>query len=86
MILSGPGVRSGYTSAYPARLVDVAPTMETLLGITPAQQDGIPLADAMTSPPAIATAAQAQTAAQRQVDVTALKQEATLSLAAEAHS
>ncbi len=48
LIIAGPGVRSGVTSNYPARLVDVAPTVESLLGGKPNRVDGVVLQDALT--------------------------------------
>jgi arylsulfatase A-like enzyme len=48
LIISGPGVRHG-TSSYPARLVDIAPTVEHLLGAPVPNVDGIVLNDALTS-------------------------------------
>ena len=50
LVLSGPGVRAGVHSQAPARLVDVAPTVMRLLGLTLASQDGLILADALQSP------------------------------------
>jgi arylsulfatase A-like enzyme len=47
LIMSGPGVRRGHISHYPARLVDVAPTAMRLLGAYYPPTDGIVLADAM---------------------------------------
>jgi arylsulfatase A-like enzyme len=78
LILSGPDIRGGFSSPYPARLVDVAPTVETLLGITPTGQDGVPLADAMTRPPASAFVAQAHVNTRLAQDVRALEKEAAL--------
>lgn len=83
LFLSGPGIRQDYTSQYPARLVDIAPTVETLLGATPAGQDGVALANAMTDPPPDAAAAQAKLAPRRSQWVDALEQEATRTLAAD---
>jgi arylsulfatase A-like enzyme len=37
-------------SSFPARLVDVAPTVLTLLGIQPDRMDGVVLADALSRP------------------------------------
>ncbi|GAC1465998.1 MAG: hypothetical protein PVSMB7_10940 [Chloroflexota bacterium] len=74
LILAGPGIRPAYKSAYPARLIDIAPTLETVLGAKPENQDGVPLADAMTHPPAWAVRAQAQAAARLGGDVLALEQ------------
>lgn len=50
LILSGPGVRAGVTSHFPARLMDVAPTALRLLGIPIPQMDGIVLADTLAQP------------------------------------
>jgi hypothetical protein len=50
LILAGPGVRAGLRSSYPARLVDVAPTVEHLLGAPTGRVDGLVLQDALTHP------------------------------------
>lgn len=50
MIISGPGVKKGFTSSFPARLVDIAPTVLALSGVEPKDMDGIILADCMLSP------------------------------------
>ncbi len=50
LIISGPGVRRGATSSYPARLVDIAPTVEHLLGASSAGTDGVVLEDALSHP------------------------------------
>jgi hypothetical protein len=50
LIVAGPGVRAGVTSEYPARLVDIAPTVAYLLGASMASSDGVVLADAMNHP------------------------------------
>lgn len=47
LMLEGPGVRRGVTSSYPARLVDIAPTVEHLLGARSGRVDGHVLADAL---------------------------------------
>jgi arylsulfatase A-like enzyme len=78
MIISGPGVKPGYVSSYPARLVDIAPTLETLMGIRPRGQQGVPLADAMIKPPAWAQSAQSAVASRVTNDVHALENEAVL--------
>lgn len=52
LLLAGPGVKKGAVSKSPARLVDVAPTALTLLGIVPERMDGIVLSDALQSPTA----------------------------------
>jgi arylsulfatase A-like enzyme len=50
IILSGPGIRPGIVSSAPAPLIDIAPTILTLLGVTPAGMQGVPLADALSAP------------------------------------
>lgn len=50
LILSGPGIRGGYTSQFPARSIDMAPTIEALLGLPPIHRTGVALADAFTAP------------------------------------
>lgn len=46
-ILAGHGIYAGRTSIYPARLVDIAPTLETALGLQVAAHDGVVLRDAL---------------------------------------
>jgi len=50
LIISGPGAKKGFVSESPARLVDIAPTALTLMGIRPERMDGIVLSDALESP------------------------------------
>ena len=50
LLIAGPGARQGFVSESPARLVDIAPTVLTLLGIRPERMDGIVLSDALESP------------------------------------
>ena len=47
LILAGHGVYAGRTSTYPARLVDIAPTLELELGLPVAAHDGTVLHDAL---------------------------------------
>ncbi len=47
LIISGPGVKKGVKLNTPARLADIAPTVVSLLGITPEKMDGVVLADCM---------------------------------------
>jgi arylsulfatase A-like enzyme len=49
LIFSGPGVPSGRVSRYPARLVDVAPTVLALLGLPATGMDGATLHDALVA-------------------------------------
>jgi hypothetical protein len=58
LVVSGAGVGTGQISHFPARLVDLAPTVESLLGITPVSGDGVVLADALATPAAGAGDAQ----------------------------
>lgn len=78
MIVAGPGIKKGYVSTYPARLVDIAPTVETLLGAAPQHQDGMPLADALVNPPAGALTFQKKVSVRLSSDVDALISEAAL--------
>jgi hypothetical protein len=52
IIVSGPGIRSGVVSSAPAPLIDIAPTILTLLGVTAAGMQGVPLANALSAPTA----------------------------------
>lgn len=58
LVFSGPGVRGGQVSSYPARLVDVAPTVLRLLGLSMGGMHGTVLADALLSPTAAEVAHQ----------------------------
>jgi arylsulfatase A-like enzyme len=78
LIMAGPGVKAGYSSLFPARLVDLAPTLETLMGGKPARQDGVVLADAMTHPPVWAVTAQNRSSLRLSGDVAALEHEAAV--------
>jgi hypothetical protein len=50
LIMSGPGIRKGGMSTAPARLVDIAPTVLTAMGLKPDKMDGVVLADALAAP------------------------------------
>lgn len=58
LIFSGPGVRRGALSNFPARLIDIAPTALRLLGLPGPGMDGVVLADAVSSAPASDVAVQ----------------------------
>jgi len=47
LIMSGSGIRSGIRSTFPARSIDVAPTIERLLGLPAIHRDGVILGDAL---------------------------------------
>lgn len=50
LVIAGPGVVRNRVLDFPARLMDIAPTLLTLLGIPPTNMDGIVLADALLRP------------------------------------
>lgn len=50
LVLAGPGVKAGKVLDFPARLMDIAPTVLTLMGIEPARVDGVELSDALLRP------------------------------------
>jgi hypothetical protein len=77
LVISGPGVRHGI-SAFPAQLVDIAPTIERLLNLPiPSAVDGVVLADSLKAPSDADEAAQREADAPRSQDVTALARHST---------
>jgi arylsulfatase A-like enzyme len=50
LVMSGPGVRRNAVLRDPVRIIDIAPTVLTLLGASPAGMQGIPVASAMRRP------------------------------------
>jgi len=50
LIMSGPDIRQGVHSQFPARAIDIAPTLERLLGLPAIHRDGVILADAFSDP------------------------------------
>jgi hypothetical protein len=50
LLFAGPRAKKGFVSESPARLVDIAPTALTLMGVRPERMDGIVLSDALESP------------------------------------
>ena len=75
LIFSGPGVQPG-TSDHPARLTDIAPTIERFMGITPEARDGLVLADAFQQPNSADATAQDTSDQTLNVYVNALTQRA----------
>jgi arylsulfatase A-like enzyme len=71
LILSGPGVKIGASNA-PARLVDIAPTIERFMGMTPEARDGHVLADAFQRPYSADVAVQQHSDGEMNVYVDAL--------------
>jgi arylsulfatase A-like enzyme len=50
LIISGPGVRQGVYSPYPATIYDIAPTVLDMLGASSVGMDGVVLADGLIQP------------------------------------
>jgi arylsulfatase A-like enzyme len=73
LILAGHGISPGVVSNYPARLVDVAPTVAAVMGLARPPTDGLVLADGLLQPPDHAKDAQAAEQPQQQKLVGALK-------------
>lgn len=73
LILAGPGIRSGVHLQFPARSVDVTPTIEYLLGLPAVHRDGVLLADALLHPTRSELNAQLDLAPSLSADVGALR-------------
>jgi hypothetical protein len=82
LVISGPGIRQGHVSSYPARLIDVAPTVLQAMGASHKGMQGIPLADALTNPPGAAVSWQSTANKKISPLVAALQQESKKELAA----
>lgn len=73
LVIAGPGVRPGQ-SYFPAQLVDLAPTIERLMGLqVPAGVDGVVLADAMKGATVAQTQAQSAVQGRRLADIRAIR-------------
>lgn len=73
LVISGAGIRRGVTSSFPGRAIDLAPTVERLLGLPPIHRDGVILADALTDPASYELKPQRAEAAGLAADVQALQ-------------
>jgi arylsulfatase A-like enzyme len=73
LIMAGPGIRSGVHSQFAAREIDLAPTMERLLGLPDIQRDGVVLADALAQPTGAEVQAQSTRATSVNADAQALR-------------
>jgi hypothetical protein len=62
LIIAGNGVSQGLLSRYPARLVDIAPTIAAAMGLRAPKVDGVVLADALQQPSATDVRRQRETA------------------------
>ncbi|HLJ67596.1 MAG TPA: alkaline phosphatase family protein [Chloroflexota bacterium] len=82
LLLSGPGIRAGHVSSFPARLVDIAPTVLQAMGLPNPGMQGLALADALVRAPARAVQAQRSASRRLMPVVTSLQQESQRELAA----
>lgn len=73
LVIAGRGTYRHVVSSYPARIVDIAPTLEAMMGLQPTGTDGLVLADATFRPPKGAVDTQAAQAARFLGDVRALR-------------
>ncbi len=73
LIVSGHGVQSGVRSGYPARMVDLAPTIAALMGAGAVTSDGVVLSDALQQPPSGSASAQREASARLGFYVSALE-------------
>jgi arylsulfatase A-like enzyme len=73
LVIAGHGVNPGVTSDFPARLVDVAPTVAALMGMGTPNGDGVILADAMQESPDGAARAQESAGTNLRLYVSALQ-------------
>jgi arylsulfatase A-like enzyme len=73
LVLSGPGVRHS-ASTFPAQMADIAPTVETLMGLpVPRGVDGVVLTDALDRSPTALRREQTAVQAERTRDVVVLR-------------
>lgn len=82
LVISGAGVKPGVVSHRPAPLMDIAPTLLTLMGVRPAGMEGVPLADGMRSPTTAMKSGQAAQARALQPVINALWHESNAEVAA----
>jgi arylsulfatase A-like enzyme len=80
LILSGPGVRAKHVSSYPAQLMDIAPTILSLLQVDHSAMRGSVLADALQNPSESDRTRQAGERPQLEAVVGALRKESTRDL------
>jgi hypothetical protein len=81
LVMRGPGVPAGVSSVFPARLMDIAPTVLRLLGIAAPDMDGIVLADAVSDPSADEVSTQASVQNDLFSHVTALQAQSVRNIA-----
>lgn len=74
LVIAGAGIRHGAVSSYPARLVDIAPTLEYLLGSRRQRTDGVVLGSALASQNGAVNTADKRRAAELLPEVRLLEQ------------
>lgn len=85
LVMSGPGIKSGIHSQFAARIVDIAPTMERLLGLPGMHRDGVTLADALLQPTRAETRAQSDIAPLVDGDAHVIQQQSAYDSSGAAH-
>lgn len=78
LIISGPDIRQSVRSQFPARAIDIAPTIEYLLGLPPLHRSGVILADALAHPTQDLTAAQLERFPQLAAEVRSLQEQSAV--------
>jgi hypothetical protein len=73
LIISGTGIHQGIHSDFPARSIDIAPTVERLLGLPAIQSDGVILGDAFINASKYELAPENAIAPQLETEVKALQ-------------
>jgi arylsulfatase A-like enzyme len=81
LVFSGPGIRHGYVSSHPARLIDIAPTVLALLDASTGGMSGTVLADTLASSSAGAPSIQKAQGAVLQSIVAALQTQSRVDFA-----
>ncbi len=82
LVIAGPGFRRNYVSKYPARLIDIAPTVLSMMDVPHNRMQGLALADAMKTPAATEVSAQRTMGLVLTPLVSALERESRLETAA----
>ncbi|MDQ2741159.1 MAG: alkaline phosphatase family protein, partial [Chloroflexota bacterium] len=85
LVIAGPGIQQGVHSEFAARSIDIAPTMENLLGLPAIHRDGVLLADALQDPTRAQLDAQNAVAPRLSEDVSALQAQSQLDLTIKGH-
>ncbi len=78
LLIAGPGVRARHVSSFPARLIDISPTILALAGGSHASMRGVVLADSLQSPPPADVSTEATLRPQLDAVIGALRSESRL--------